>query len=193
MSACKHESCTVPAEKAGYCNAHYIRKRRGRPMDGPIRKAADDPERFWQKVNKGAGCWEWTAFRGADGYGRFMVDRTPKLAHRVAFELEIGPIPAGIEVDHMCHDRGCVNPQHLRLATRSLNAQNMSGARVDSSTGIRGVRYRADTGRWTAEVQIEGQKHYLGGFPDARSAEAAVIAYRRENMPFSLMDREGVA
>lgn len=191
MSACKHGACTGTAEKAGYCNAHYIRQRRGRPMDALIRRASDDPARFWQKVDKGSSCWEWTAFRGADGYGRFMVDRTPRLAHRVAFEDANGPIPDGMEIDHMCHNHGCVNPAHLRLATRSLNAQNMSGARVDSSTGIRGVRYRADTRRWTAVVQIDGQRHYLGGFATAHAAEAAVTAFRRENMPFSLMDREG--
>jgi hypothetical protein len=152
---CKHETCELPASKAGYCNAHYIRKRRGRPMDYPIRKAVGDPERFWQKVDKADGCWEWTAHRGVDGYGRFIVDRAPRLAHRVAFEEANGPIPAGMEIDHLCHNRACVNPKHLRIATRSLNAQNMQGA-------------------------------------TAAAAEKAAVEFRKEHMPFSLMDNREV-
>lgn len=191
--SCKHAQCDYPVAKAGYCNAHYIRKRRGRPMDGPIRKAVDDPLRFWDKVDKTPGCWNWTAYRGADGYGRFMINRVPRLAHRVSYELANALLPPDLEVDHMCHNRACVNPDHLRLATRSLNGQNLRQARVDSSTGIRGVRYRKDTGRWSAQAQVDCKPYYLGTFATAAEAEAAVVEFRRTHMPFSLMDQTGAA
>ena len=193
--ACQYVDCVRESEKAGYCNAHYIRKRRGKPMDGPVRKSGDDPARFWEKVRRTEFCWEWTAFRSADGYGRFMIGRVPHLAHRVSFERTNGTIPDGMEVDHACRNRGCVNPSHLRLATRSLNAQNLGGARADSSSGIRGVRFRSEgsSGRWTAQAQVDGRTHYLGSFRTARAAEAAVTEFRRQNMPFSIMDQAGVA
>lgn len=157
-------------------------------MDGAIRRAGSDPERFWEKVDRSDGCWTWTAHIGAEGYGRFMINGVPRLAHRVSYERTHGPIPAGIEIDHMCHNRSCVNPAHLRQATRSLNAQNLIRARIDSGSKIRGVRQQP-SGRWTAEAQVSNTRHYLGRFDTAEEAEAAVVNFRRANMPYSLMDR----
>ena len=184
---CSHEGCELPTAKAGYCNAHYIRKRRGRDMSAPVRRHGADPERFWEKVLKSETCWEWQAFRGVDGYGRVMINGVPHLAHRVSFERTVEPIPDGVEIDHMCHNRACVNPGHLRLSTRELNGQNLSGARRDSASGVRGVRRR--DGKWSAEAKANGQRVRLGRFALIEDAEAAVVAWRRENMPFSLMDR----
>jgi hypothetical protein len=59
-------------------------------------------DRFWAKVDRrGADeCWPWLAYRSADGYGRFNADRRkPENAHRIAYRLVIGPIPAGLTVD----------------------------------------------------------------------------------------------
>lgn len=157
-------------------------------MDGPVRRAGSDPERFWEKVERADGCWTWIAYVAPDGYGRFMINAVPHLAHRVSYERAYGPIPSDIEIDHMCHNRACVNPAHLRQATRSLNGQNLVGARIDSGSRIRGVRQR-ESGRWTAEAQVSNTRYYLGRFDTAEEAEAAVIKFRRANMPFSLMDR----
>jgi hypothetical protein len=187
--ACDHESCELRAYKSGYCNAHYIRSRRGRPMGGPVRRSGNDPERFWEKVERTDGCWAWTAYAGPDGYGRFMFNGVPRLAHRVSYEWAFGSIPVAVEIDHMCHNRVCVNPDHLREATRSLNGQNRAGARIDSGSGIRGVRQR-EGGRWIAEAQVSKTRHYLGRFDTADEAEAAVVEFRRTHMPYSLMDRE---
>jgi len=189
---CGYLGCDLPQSKGPYCNAHYIRSLRGRPMAGPVRRAQSDPERFWEKVAKGDDCWEWKAFRDRGGYGRFMVNKIPRLAHRVSFERAYGPIPSGLQIDHKCHNTACVNPEHLRLADRSLNAQNLSGARSDSASGIRGVRL-TPSGRWTADTQLNGERSHLGIFDTPEDANAAVVAWRRENMPYSTTDQKEVA
>lgn len=81
-------------------------------------------ERFWSKVDMANlfGCWEWRAYRRPDGYGVFNTDHSrPLRAHRVAYELVVGPIPAGLTVDHLCRNRGCVNPAHLEPVTMKEN------------------------------------------------------------------------
>lgn len=78
-------------------------------------------ERFWEKVDETSGCWLWTAYRGQDGYGRFKVDQRAVLAHRFAYEALVGPIPEGLDIDHLCRVRQCVNPKHLEAVTRHEN------------------------------------------------------------------------
>jgi hypothetical protein len=80
-------------------------------------------ERFWAKVDKlePDGCWEWTAFKQPAGYGTFQLHGRSSLAHRVAYELEHGPIPNGLEIDHLCKNPSCVRPSHLEAVTREEN------------------------------------------------------------------------
>lgn len=84
-------------------------------------------ERFWSKVRVAdSGCWEWTGSRNcADsrGYGQFRPAGSGRLvlAHRWAYEKCIGLIPSGLELDHVCRNRICVNPLHLEAVTRRTN------------------------------------------------------------------------
>lgn len=74
--------------------------------------------RFWTHVSFGEGCWEWTAFREPKGYGKFNPTHGRAVAaHRVAYELLVGPIPEGMQLDHLCRNRACVNPAHLEPVT----------------------------------------------------------------------------
>ena len=80
-------------------------------------------ERFWQKVNKTSTCWLWVGAKDSYGYGHFRPGgrQATKKAHRWAYETLIGPIPPGLELDHLCRVRACVNPTHLEAVTQREN------------------------------------------------------------------------
>ena len=186
---CKQGGCDKPPRRIGYCATHYKRHRLGGDMSAPIRTMGGGMLNFWPKVQKGEGCWEWTAARDAKGYGQFKHRGGMRLAHRVAYENERGPIPAGLQIDHTCWNRACVNPAHLRLADNALNAQNRAGARSDSMSGVRGVYWDKREKRWRADGMVNGRRTFLGHFRRIEDATTAATAWRRENMPYSLMDQ----
>ncbi len=86
-------------------------------------------ERVWPKVEKQPkGCWIWKGAVGHGGYGRVWVDKKQRagLVHRVVYEHERGPIPAGLTIDHLCRNRVCVNPDHLAPCTIKENLHRSS-------------------------------------------------------------------
>ena len=80
-------------------------------------------ERFWSKVDKDGpgGCWLWTASQNGYGYGKFKAPHAFVASHRYAYELLVGPIPDGLQIDHLCRNRACVNPAHLEPVTQRVN------------------------------------------------------------------------
>lgn len=84
--------------------------------------------RFWDKVETGEGCWLWTAATFPSGYGALSNwPGNPVLAHRVSWEIHHGPIPDDLTIDHLCHTRRCVNPEHLEPVTRVENSRRQNG------------------------------------------------------------------
>lgn len=78
-------------------------------------------ERFWAKVDVTPGCWYWNGATANAGYGSFRFKGRNMGAHRAAYELFIGAIPKGLELDHLCREPACVNPAHLEPVTHLVN------------------------------------------------------------------------
>lgn len=78
-------------------------------------------DRIFNKIDASGDCWEWTGWRGQDGYGRDHINRRSTLMHRWLYEQLAGPILDGLVMDHLCRNRGCVNPAHLEVVTRREN------------------------------------------------------------------------
>lgn len=148
-----------------------------------------DEGRFWMKVNRGDGCWLWTACTNKDGYGLFSLKLKSRLAHRVAYTLLRGPIPEGLGLDHRCHAHACVNPGHLRPATDKQNKENPSGPTKLSTSGVLGVCWHKGAGKWMAQVHHAGVNNYVGLFADLHDADVAVTRKRNELFTFNDADR----
>lgn len=80
-------------------------------------------KRFIDKVDKTSDCWNWTASCDGKGYGQFVYKGKLSRAHRVSYMLFKGEIPEGLDLDHLCRNIKCVNPEHLEAVTRSVNLQ----------------------------------------------------------------------
>ena len=85
--------------------------------------------RFWAKVDRSneRGCWLWTGSRTRNGYGEFSVGGKRCSAHRWAYEEAHGPVPAGMEIDHLCRSRACVKATHLESVVHRENILRGAG------------------------------------------------------------------
>lgn len=113
---CSIEGCAKTGViRRGWCTSHYERwLRHGDPLANTTVE-----RRFLAKVDRtgNGGCWLFTGFVAPNGYGQSQR----KLAHRLSYELYVGPIPEGTEIDHLCRVRHCVNPAHLEAVSHYEN------------------------------------------------------------------------
>jgi hypothetical protein len=79
------------------------------------------PSRIADRINTSGDCWLWTGYVESNGYGRVPFDGRSRWAHRVVYQLLVGEIPQGLELDHLCRNPRCVNPSHLEPVTHAEN------------------------------------------------------------------------
>ena len=72
---------------------------------------------------KSSGCWLWRGTITENGYGKLFFRGIQILAHRLSYEAHVGPVPEGLELDHLCRVRACCNPRHLEAVTRQENVR----------------------------------------------------------------------
>mgnify|MGYP001761453403 FL=1 len=191
---CTIDGCDKPARTRGLCNPHHLRLlRHGDPMAGGQARLRNEAERLAAHTERRGECLVWTGDLNEHGYGRIVSGGRKMRVHRYVYQEANGPIPGGMEVDHTCHNRACVELSHLRLVTRKQNLENLSGAREFSATGVRGVyplrRNGRDTGRFVAEVKNSGRRYHLGVFPTIEEADRAVVAKRLELYTHNEVDK----
>lgn len=112
---------------------------------GRWRQAETRLVRFEQKVSPEptSGCWLWTGAMQPKGYGTVKVDGRVWLAHRAVYTAHVGPIPAGLDLDHKCRNRSCVRPDHLEPVT---HAENLQRASKLSPASVAAMRAACDAG-----------------------------------------------
>lgn len=129
---CDGPDCDRPIKSVGMCNAHRMQQLRGQPLT-PLRphmrsRSVVDRLLGKRKIDAGSGCWLWqgaTADGTSKGYGRIDYCGTRWKVHRLAWVYLRGPIPEGLEIDHLCRVRNCFNPDHLEVVTRTENNRRM--------------------------------------------------------------------
>lgn len=151
---CTIEGCDAPNDSRGMCKHHaqswrvygdaHAAKR------GCVRGTA--AERLWARVDRDGPvpqyrpdlgpCWLWGGAPCPNGYGKLVGDAGPMIGvHRLAYELLVGPIPEGLQLDHLCRVRTCVNPAHLEPVTGAENTRRAKLTYVPVAACLRGHPY----------------------------------------------------
>ncbi len=136
-------------------------------------------DRFWAKVRKTAGCWEWTASTN-EGYGQIGgIDGRPQFAHRASWRIHFGEIPTELCVLHRCDNRPCVRPDHLFLGTKGDNNRDaaMKG-RV-----VRGAR------QWMAKLTDDKAREIYKLRREGRSLKSLAADFSVSQTTISLVAR----
>lgn len=118
------------------------------------------------KVQMASGCWEWAGTRNALGYARFTRGNRRVVAHRLTYRIFVGRVPSGMELDHTCRNRGCVNPYHLEPVTHTENVRRGDRASLTADQ-VREIRAATGTSKDRLAAQYgvtrENIHHILTG------------------------------
>lgn len=123
---CSQEGCKKPRRLHGLCSMHGTRLvRNGSPTAlRQLRFDLPDWDKFWLRAVVQDGCWGWRGSLTSAGYAQFHLRGGGRaVGHRWLWEQLYGPVPEGLELDHLCRNRGCTNPDHLEAVTHRENVQ----------------------------------------------------------------------
>lgn len=189
---CSLSECYTNHYAKGYCNKHYQKwKKYGDAVSGGTWYSTPE-EAFAARTIPvtETGCLLWTGALYPKGYGCIKVNGVNTGAHIFAWEQEHGKVPSGYMVDHKCHTPACCNVGHLRLATRAQNNSNLSGIRVNNTSGYRNVTWNKDTDKWHVSITKNGVRHYFGLYEDLE--ESASVAEEKRIELFGEFAGKGV-
>lgn len=147
-------------------------------------------DNFEAKVEIGDGCWLWIGSVDRHGYGKFNIKPYQVSAHRIAYQLHVGPIPDGHDIDHLCRIRRCVNPAHLDTVTRRENIMRspiaLSAVNAVKTACIKGHPFdQANTYidpagyRHCRACSRAANRRWIAGEATPRPAGGARAGYRR--------------
>lgn len=141
--------------------------------------------KFWEKTVTGVGgCILWNGSMGDSGYGRVKRNKKWVGAHRIAYLFKNKVIPSGFEIDHLCRNRRCVNPEHLEAVSHRDNvlrgASGILRKHITTSKYI-GVHWSSTKQKWVARLNVGGKLVFYGYF---LSEEGAARAYAKALVTF---------
>ena len=118
---CSIKGCDKPIQARGICFPHYSKFRNNGTLTIGVRVWKKPHDRFLSYIEISESCWNWKSSVTKEGYGRIVINKRYVMAHRYSYEYYIGGIPKGLEIDHKCRNKGCVNPRHLEPVTHLEN------------------------------------------------------------------------
>jgi len=128
------------------------------------------PRRLADKIEAVSGnCWWWLASDDGSGYGAFWWDGHMSKAHRVVYELLVGPVSSDLELDHLCRNRRCVNPDHLEPVTH----------RTNSMRGLTGAHNKHKTHCPQGHAYTAENTYYVPSNPGSRYCQACNVERSR--------------
>jgi hypothetical protein len=193
IQVCTVEGCEKTHNAKGMCAMHYMRLKKTGNLDDPKPRPSTS-ERFWKLVDKSGECWTWTGALNRGGYGNFALGiiegkRRYDRAHRMSYKLTHGEIPDGMYIDHMCHTKACVRPDHLRAVTNKENLENRAGLTKANTSGVHGVSWSKKRNKWHAYAAHHGQRITVGFYDDLEEAGRAALEKRLELYTHNDIDR----
>lgn len=176
---CSQEGCAAEFFARGLCRRHYLMARNRGEFEcrHPARSVKD---LLRGRTHAEGSCVIWDGRVNDHGYGVASFHNHFSRVHRVVWEEEHGPVPAGAVIDHLCFRRSCVNVEHMRLLTNTQNVRRRSGANSNSTSGVRNVS--KIRGRWAVVVKKDRKARHFGSYDTI--AEAAAVAERARHELF---------
>lgn len=129
-------------------------------------------------------CFVWTRGK-VRGYGQLRVAGTRVMAHRHAYEQVHGPIPTGLVIDHLCHNRACCNVEHLQATTNKRNLENLGSLSRGNTSGHRNVHWYKRRSQWSVCLTDGGKGVFGGYYPEYEIHVAAFYARELRNRHFT--------